>query len=135
MLIAEEPLDLGIEEQTERRLAQVDVAVSGPAEVIGGLTAGDFELFVGNITLGGQAFQPLFADRICPAAQDPEDRPATASGSPAAKTSKFQYVFFFDQAHLTFAGRERALDLARELVETLVKDGSSATIVSTWSPA
>ena len=50
-----EPLDLGIEEYTERRLAQIDVAVSGPPEVIGNLGPSDFELFVGNLVLGGAA--------------------------------------------------------------------------------
>ena len=127
----EEPLDLGIEEHAERRLAQIDVAVTGPPEVIGNLTSEDFQVFVGDlVTSGGAAFTPTFADRICSTAE------SVVAVAPTARTAsvtspKFHYVFFFDQTHLTFAGRERAMNLARELIETLIVGGSRATVVST----
>jgi hypothetical protein len=69
---AETPRDLGLKESTSARLAQVDVTVSGPPEVIRTLTAADFELRVSG------KVQSIIVDALCaepgappPSAEEP----------------------------------------------------------------
>jgi VWFA-related protein len=42
---------------------------------------------------------------------------------------KPSYLLYFDQVHLTLSGRQRSLDLAREIVEQLVGGGSARAMV------
>ena len=39
------------------------------------------------------------------------------------------YLFYFDQRHLTMAGRQNSLDTARTIVDQLVRDGARAMVV------
>lgn len=131
----EEPKDLGIMERTGRRLGQLDVTVRGPDEVIGGLEATDFEVVV-----GGRFIEKFLVDRLC-SPEGPEARPVevaepTGAGAEApaapvtAARTRPTYLFYFDMHHLTMAGRQNALDVSRQLIDDLVRDGARATIVS-----
>ena len=130
----DEPREVDLIEQTGRRLAQLDVSVSGPDEAIANLTAEDFELVV-----GGKFIESFIVDRACnlqervvrttaPAASDPTETPAPAPAVPLGP--KPTYLFYFDQHHLTGAGRQNSLDTARTIVDQLVRDGGRAMIVS-----
>ena len=74
---ATKPQDVGLIEHTGRRLVQLDVTVTGPADELAAITADDFELVV-----GGHRIESFTLDRICdePAGQQPEpDATATES--------------------------------------------------------
>ncbi|HKQ61814.1 MAG TPA: hypothetical protein VJS92_11005 [Candidatus Polarisedimenticolaceae bacterium] len=125
------PAPSGLIERTGRRLAQLDVTVSGPREAIENLGPDDFEL-----TLGIRKIHELSVDRICHENAVPAAETAAAAGEPApaeppaVRPAPTTFVFYFDQPHLTMEGRQRALDLTRELVPKLVHDGNRASIVS-----
>ena len=123
----DEPREIDLIEQTGRRLAQLDVSVSGPDEAIGNLTVEDFELVV-----GGRFIESFIVDRLCKLEErvlrtttvDATD--FTETQAPVAATPrgpKPTYLFYFDQHHLTAAGRQNSLDIARTIVDQLVKDG------------
>jgi VWFA-related protein len=130
------PLLTDLQEQVERRLIQLDVTVSGPSGLISTLTRDDFELYIGNIALGGQRIEELYVDSLCSVKSDLREsgqREALGAGVAPLVNSvapKGSYVFYFDQAHLTMEGRVRSLELARELVEEVVTQGSQAMVVS-----
>ncbi len=109
------PIPGGPTETAEVHLAQIDVTVYGPPDVVSSLTAEDFALRIQLTTL-----RSFTVDRLCPDAAAPE---AQASWAPS-------YLFYFDQPHLTFAGRQNAIDIARRLVLSLVDHGARAMIVS-----
>lgn len=129
------PLESGLVEQTGRRLAQFVVTVLGPPSRTSRLTPGDFE-----VTIDGRAVDALFVDPLragqdlprrataaatpggTTTAVDPSGTEATAT-SPATTVS---YMLYFDQAHLTPAGRARAIDVARQLVPELIDEHSRA---------
>jgi VWFA-related protein len=115
-----------VEEHVETRLLQLDVNVTGPAEIITGLTTEDFELYLGDVVRGGHRAHILSVDSACRAENVYEKSPEPAV-SPSLKTT---YIFYFDQAHLTMEGRERSLEIARGLIDELVTTDSSAMIVS-----
>jgi hypothetical protein len=130
----DEPRDLNLIEQTGRRLAQLDVSISGPDEEIASLTATDFELVV-----GGKFIESFIVDRACNIEErvvrttTTETPDPTQPGVPATAVPlgpKPTYLFYFDQHHLTPAGRQNSLDTARTIVDQLVKDGGRAMIVS-----
>jgi len=106
-----------VTETTEARLAQIDVTVYGPPDVVATLTPDDFELQV-QLT----RIREFTLDRLCPA----EGATVASSASGAAPS----YLLYFDQPHLTFAGRQNAIDIARRLVDDLVEGGARAMIVS-----
>lgn len=124
-----QPLDLGLTEQAERRLVQLDVSVQGPPEVIRELVREDFELII-----DGQRIEQFILDRIGDGCQSTAAASTEPSGPtmepPAPNAQGVNYLFYFDQAHLTQPGRLRAHDLARELVTSLVTPADRATIVS-----
>lgn len=132
---AEEPRQVGLAERVEARLAQIDVTVSGPRDVVSTLTKDDFEVWVNRAPL-----QKFTVDRLCQPVEAEADReepggePATRrQEEPAAQAPRAaaaNYLFYFDQGHLTMAGRQTAIEMARELVRTLVRRGSRAMIVS-----
>jgi VWFA-related protein len=109
------PLPSGPTETAEVHLAQIDVTVYGPPEAVSSLTADDFALQI-QLT----KVRSFTVDRLCPEVSAPD---APAASAPT-------YLFYFDQPHLTFAGRANAIDIARELVATLVDHGARAMIVS-----
>ncbi len=112
------PADIGFQERAEIRLAQIDVTVSGDAQVVESLTAGDF-----LVSVLGHRIDGLTLDRLCRSPREADPRPAEA-----ARAATF--LFFFDQPHLTMAGRQRAIETARDLVRRLVPGSGRAMIVS-----
>jgi VWFA-related protein len=127
----EEPRDIGLVEKASRELAQIDVTVTGPEEVIGELSVEDFELVV-----AGQFIEEFLVDKVCrqtPAAQVQQaPLPAPEQAVPQAPVTDVPatYLFYFDHHHLKPAGRQNALDIARELIPELAADGNRALIVS-----
>jgi VWFA-related protein len=130
------PLLTDLQERVRGRLIQLDVTVSGPSGLITTLTREDFELYIGNIALGGQRIEEIYVDSLCSAKSDfQESGRRAAPGAGVASlvnplSPKSSYVFYFDQAHLTMEGRVRSLELARELIEEIVTPGSQAMIIS-----
>lgn len=131
---ARPPLDLDLRERAGRRLVQLDVTVRGPAQSIAGLTAQDFELKV-----AGRTIEDILVDRICEGSgaqvkatgKVPAGAGAVQEAPPPAPSAPpTSYLFYFDQAHLTMAGRQRSLDLAKELIERLISPPHRAMIVS-----
>lgn len=127
------PREIGLVEKTRTRLAQLDVTVTGPPEAIGDLGADEFDLVVnGNVITG------FTLDRICPSVEPP--RPAAPAAEPEEGEGKraevgtirlpVTYLFYFDQHHLTLAGRQTSIDTARDLVPRLIRDGNRGTIIS-----
>jgi len=116
--VAEGTRDSGIVEEVETRLAQFQVVVTGSPEVLASLSRDDLELVV-----GGQPIEEFTVDRLrtsaspSGAATDPPRLPAT-------------YIFYFDQSMLTPRGRDRSLDLCRELIPSLISGGDRGMIVS-----
>jgi VWFA-related protein len=130
----EEPRDVGLVEETGRRLAQLDVTVDGPAGVIETLEKSDFELVV-----AGRFIEEFVVDNLCSPATSPERAPqatTVASGddspesTPEVRRPPATYLFYFDQHHLTPAGRQTGLDTAHELVTKLIRDGNRGLIFS-----
>jgi VWFA-related protein len=130
-----EPVEVGLEERAKRRLVQLDVTVTGPFDVVGDLTARDFELAV-----MGRPVAAFTIDRVCepvqPTGEIAGERPDVDRAPPVGpRESSFplrgaNILFYFDQVHLNMTGRMRSLELARELVTRLVDDGDRATIIS-----
>ena len=120
------PKRVGLVEHEQRRLAQIDVAVEGPADQIANLTTGQFRVLV-----DGREVVPSAMDRLCsvlPAATDSVIPPEqTATSTPISRTS---FLFYFDQRNMTLAGRQIALDVAGQLISKLIVNGSRAAIVS-----
>ena len=131
----EQPHRTGLVETTERRLVQLDVTVEGKRGAITDLTYEDFDLHV-----AGRAIDSFIVDNLCKlpdeeAGADVEaqqevlvtpEAPAAAF-PPRARTS---FLFYFDQHHLTMPGRQRSLDLTRQLIPKLIVNGNQAMIVS-----
>ncbi len=115
------PRDIGLQETDVKGIVQVDVSTSGPAAVLRNLTAGDFQIVV-----DGREISKIKVDPVC------SGQVAGAAGgvpeSAADRQAGISYMFYFDQFHLKMDGRARALDLARELIPTLL-DGSARAIV------
>ena len=130
----DEPRELDLIERTGRRLAQLDVTVSGPDDAIATLTAEDFELSV-----GGKVIDSFIVDRACDLTRtavapttsgELPQGSAETTQSPLTAVPRPTYLFYFDQHHLTGAGRQNSLDTARTIVDLLVRDGARAMVVS-----
>lgn len=130
----DEPREVDLIERTSRRLAQLDVSVSGPDDAIGNLTAEDFELVV-----GGRFIESFIVDRACnigervvrtTTAEAPDATGAQVPATAVPLRPRPTYLFYFDQHHLTMAGRQNSLDTARTIVDRLVVNGARAMIVS-----
>jgi VWFA-related protein len=123
------PRTTDLVEETESRLTQLDVSVRGPADVIYDLGPDDFTLKVHT-----RWIEDFEVDRHCerPAetAAVTDSERAAAEATPAAPRPRKSYLFYFDQPHLTLAGRAQALDVARDLTRRLIRDGDRAMIVS-----
>ena len=113
-----EPRPSGLVEEAESRLAQIDVTVTGPPDVAASLRPEDF-----RVKINLRWLDEITVDRFCPAPGET----AIAGRPPGPGVS---YLFYFDQPHLTTAGRVRAMDVARQLVPQLVVDGNRAMVVS-----
>jgi hypothetical protein len=127
------PHDIGLREQTAKRLFQLDVTVEGPAEAIESLTRDDFELVV-----GGDIVPTFSVDRICREPKESvgitierteaEQAPAADPGPPRLGPASF--LIYFDQPFLTMGGRNEAIRIAKELIPELIVGGNRAVIVS-----
>ena len=115
--VAEGTRDSGVVEEVETRLAQFQVVVTGPPETLAGLSKDDLELVV-----GGQLIEDFAVDRLRTS--------ATPSGATTDPPLPATYIFYFDQSMLTPRGRDRSLDLCRELIPSLVSDDDRGMIVS-----
>ena len=133
---AEEPRKIGLVERAERGLAQLDVSVRGPWEAISDLTVEDFELVI-----NGQLIEGVIVDRLC-SQPDPSEkaskRAAAEPPSPAVEAGPASlpdrlpasFLFYFDQQLMSGAGRQNSIDLTREMIPKLIRDGNRAAIVS-----
>jgi VWFA-related protein len=126
----DEPKAIGLVERAGTRLAQLDITVVGPPEVLATLTADDF-----TIKIHFTKVKEFRLDRLCdlpPTAEAaaPESEPLPDPGTAPQALSRATYLLYFDQTHMTLSGRQRSLELARELVERLIRDGSRGMIVS-----
>jgi len=127
-----EPKQIDLVETTERRLVQIDVTARGPAAAIASLTREDFTLVV-----NGEPIESFTIDRLC---GDPAQQVVAAEGTVAAAQAApspaatprlgTTYLIYFDQHHLTLAGRQNALDESRRMIPSLVADGSRVAIAS-----
>lgn len=120
---SEQPARSGLVEREDTELAQVDLSVTGPPDVVATLTADDLKLKV-NL----KKVREFQLDRLC----EPPDPEAPAREIPRPSTP-VSYLFYFEQAHLTFGGRARAMDIASRLIPELVRDGSRGMLVSNAS--
>jgi hypothetical protein len=128
------PLESDLVERASARLIQIEVSVTGPPDVIPHLTSADFRVklkrpLIGpiSITTSDEAIEEFEVDAICgpPGSAEPVEHgslpAAELAGVPTPR--RVSYLFYFDQTHLTLTGRQRALDVSRELIERLVTDG------------
>jgi VWFA-related protein len=126
----EEPRRTGLVETTERRLAQIDVSVAGPRETIEKLGREDFRLQIGLSQI-----EDFVVDNICVLPDEEETREVEVAveeqsvPAPVARP-RTNFLFYFDQHHLTMAGRARSIDLALEMIPELIIDGNRGMIVS-----
>lgn len=126
----EEPLDLKLEERTGSHLVQIDVTVDGPPELVGDLRPRDFE-----VAVGGRVIEDFLVDGLCdrrrlarddaPGDTPPAEPPPASPPTPPPAN----LLLYFDQHHLTMAGRQRSLDVARKFLSELARP-FRATIVS-----
>ncbi|MBD3867319.1 MAG: hypothetical protein IFK94_04255 [Acidobacteria bacterium] len=120
-----EPKELGLHTRTTSRLFQVDLSVSGDPDVIRSLQPADFK-----IKIGIHKLTDFILDRVCeyPEAAIDESTGERVESVPVSRPGS--YLFYFDQPHLTQAGRHNSLVQARELIPMLIRDGNQAMIVS-----
>ena len=124
----EEPRDVGLVEETGRRLLQIDVSVRGPAGEVDNLTAADFRL-----TVGGRTIEEFTVDRVCVDGRGLDVQTAALTPEQAVELPEppgLNLLFYFDQFFLTARGRVRSLEVARELVVDLIHGNNRAAIVS-----
>jgi hypothetical protein len=112
----EGPLESGVVEQVETRLAQFQVVLTGPSEKLASLDKDDLELVV-----DGRLIEDFTVDRL---------RTVVSPGAVAGQPRPATYVFYFDQPMLTPRGRHRALELSRELIPRLISGDDRGMIVS-----
>jgi hypothetical protein len=119
-------------EKASTHLAQIDVTLSGKPEVLETLGPDDF-----TVRVLFRKIEGVIVDRVCqPSAQQPqEDSPGAAPAPSVAKQIPLRsrpatYLFYFDQTHLTMTGRQRALDLSREIIPKLITGEATGMIVS-----
>jgi len=125
----DEPRRTDLVETAERRLVQIDVTVTGKAEALAELEADDFRLSIGTTRI-----EEFTVDDVCQLPDEPpteqveagiEEQATTVSVRPRAS-----FLFYFDQHHLTMAGRARAIDVAQDLIPELIINGNRGMIVS-----
>ena len=111
------PLDLDVHEETGAALAQIDVTLTGPAEALARVRPESFALWVGD-----RRVEHLLVDGSClTAAEGP---------APPPQVRPVTWLLYFDQPHLTIAGRARSIQLARDVLPEILRNGDRALIVS-----
>ena len=114
----QKPQSIGLVEKAGAHLAQLDVTVSGPRDAASRLTPADFEVWVAR-----QRIETFNLDAVCSAAD--------ASPAPGAVAPRpVNFLFYFDQRHLSPPGRRRALEAARTMAPRLIANGSRGMVVS-----
>ena len=134
----EEPRPTEILERTTSRLVQIDVSVTGSAEAIVGLTRPDFDIFVQGRPIDSFTVDPICdVDEYLMASKNKklprrsaEPTSAEAVPPPRPKRAAATYLLYFDQHHLTMAGRHGSIDAAREILPELLANGDRAMIIS-----
>ncbi|ANM31849.1 hypothetical protein ABI59_23260 [Acidobacteria bacterium Mor1] len=133
----QEPQRSDVVERALGRLYQLDVTVTGPEDAIKDLGVEDFDLVVNS-----NFMEEFFVDRVCrsvfetPAPDsEPVDDSAESGAEPAATPApvagpRATFLMYFDQVHLSLAGRSRALQMARDLVPQLVSGGAVSVVSS-----
>ncbi len=126
----EEPSPLPFRERAAVHLVQLDVTLTGPANAVRAVRPEDFVLEV-----GGRTIERFSVDRLCgpppEGAPSPGERtPSPPESPPEPRLGPTTYVFYFDQPHLTQAGRAFAVEMARELIPRFVRDGNRGMLVS-----
>ncbi len=122
----QDPLrDSGIIERTDAALAQIDVTVLGPDDILRQLGPEDFRLKINT-----RKIRDFTLDRVCPNIERPSAASTAADVTPASILPPAHYVVYFDQPFLTLMGRAQALDVARELLPRLTVDGARVMVVS-----
>ncbi len=131
-LADQSPKPSTLTETVEKRLVQLDVAVEGDPDAIRAITAKDFVLYVGEREVQGLIVDPLCGGTPVEAvrASSPTVESSQPTVVPQVTRSRATFIFFFDQPHLTLAGRSLALETTRDLINRLVVEGSRASIVS-----
>jgi VWFA-related protein len=117
----QKPKDLGLVEKAGRRLVQIDLSVTRRDGSSVDILPGDLEVRVGKTLI-----RDFTLDRIC----SPTAPAVLTSLAPASTPVIASYLFYFDEPHLTYAGRARALDVARELVRHLIIGGNRGIVIS-----
>ncbi len=122
----EKPDATSLTETLEKRLVQLDVSVEGDRDAIRAVSAKDFALYVGEHEIRG-----LIVDRLCGESPAPPGSPRQAE-APVAQIARPRatFVFFFDQPHLTMAGRAQSLETSQDLINRLIVNGARASLVS-----
>lgn len=118
--------DIGLVERAGVRLQQIDITVTGPPTQIEDLGPADFDVQIGWTTI-----RDFTVDRLCRGV-DAQPAPSTVSPFPSPPSAEptATFVFYFDQPHLTMAGRARAIEVAKDLADRLVVHGNRAMILS-----
>jgi len=106
---------------TVRRI-QLDVSLSGPLPAIQGLSKEKFKIWI-----EGREVHDFDMDLSCFAPPIPAE---PSPGAPARTGEDFSIVFFFDLLQMTTAGRQRSVELSRELVGRLIQNGVRAMILA-----
>ena len=115
------PKDLGLVEKASSRLVQIGLSVTRGDGSSVDIVPGDLEVRVGKTLI-----RDFTLDRIC----SPTAPAAPTSPAPVGTPAIASYLFYFDEPHLTLAGRARALDVARELVKRLIIGGNRGIVIS-----
>jgi hypothetical protein len=123
----EKPLrDSGLIERADAALAQIDVTVLGAVEVLRELGPQDFKVKINTTWV-----REFTLDRVCPEIEEPPAPGAPESEArPLPGVPPAHYVVYFDQPYLTLMGRAQALDIAREMMPLLTRNGSRVMVVS-----
>ncbi len=124
--------DIGLREETERGLVQLDVSVQGPEESIRGLSKGDFELIVMGRRIDEFLVDSVCYDPVTVASSTPEESetPATTPAAPVPVRPTITYLLYFDHSFLTQEGRIRSVQIARDMIGDLMGNGNRAMVVS-----
>ena len=120
------PLDLGVSEGTGAALEQLDVTLTGPPEALRRVRPESFRLWVNR-----ERVDRFRADSVCePAGEGPAVEGESGTEPVAARPRPGTWILYFDQPHLTMAGRARAIQLARDALPRILGPGDRASIVS-----
>jgi len=127
-----EPAPTDLVERTGTRLVQIEVNLSGPAEVLDALTRDDFRL-----SIGARKIADFEVDKLCRDAAHSRSLDVPAGGivapepaPPSPALGPVTFLFYFDQQHLTMGGRQESIDILKTMIPELIQNGNRGTLVS-----